>query len=95
MVIAAAAEAFIDLVEPNWVISSTTSLASMASSLSPGSSCPNRDTRCSGISYISILGEEQLSASRLWNLLVVSGFRDALIAVSIAADTKAYCLPTI
>lgn len=38
MVIAAAAEAFIDLVEPNWVISRTTSLAFIASSLSPGPS---------------------------------------------------------
>jgi len=44
MVIAAAAEAFIDLVEPNWVISRTTSLASIAFSLRPGPSCPNRNT---------------------------------------------------
>jgi len=54
MVIAAAAEAFIDLVEPNWVISRTTSLASMAFSLSPGPSCPNRNTHCSGSLYSSI-----------------------------------------
>ena len=38
IVIAAAAEAFMDLVEPNWVISRTTSLALMASSDSPGPS---------------------------------------------------------
>jgi hypothetical protein len=54
MVIAAAAEALIDLVEPNWVISRTTSLAAMAFSLRPGSSCPNKKTQLSGSLFSSI-----------------------------------------
>jgi hypothetical protein len=42
MVIAAAADALIDLVEPNWVISNTTSAASSASCDNPGPSWPKR-----------------------------------------------------
>src|SRR5699024_9572906 len=41
MVIAAAAAAFIDRVEPYWAMDSTARLARCASSLSPGPSCPN------------------------------------------------------
>src|SRR5699024_2391629 len=41
MVIAAAAAAFIDRVEPYWAMESTSRLAKCASSLSPGPSCPN------------------------------------------------------
>jgi chromosome segregation protein len=40
--------ALIDLVEPNWVISSTTSEASIAASLRPGPSCPKSRTQFSG-----------------------------------------------
>ena len=54
MAIAAAALALIERVEPNWLISSTTSDALIASSLSPGPSWPNNSTQLSGRSYCSI-----------------------------------------
>ena len=54
MVMAAAAEALIERVEPNWVISSTTDAASMAASDKPGPSWPNNSTHSSGSEYSSI-----------------------------------------
>ncbi len=45
---AAAAEALMLRVEPNWLISTLSDAAASASALSPGPSCPNNSTQRSG-----------------------------------------------
>ena len=54
MAMAAAAPAFIDRVEPNWLISSTTSQAASISGEMPGPSCPRTRTQSRGRSWVSI-----------------------------------------
>ena len=57
MATAAAAEALIERVDPNWLISTTASHASIASAESPGPSCPKSMMHRSGNANVSMITE--------------------------------------